>query len=180
MKRVALRFERLVALAMVLVLAACASTPQASREADLEAKEFNTHPNASAIYVYRSEFNRRTDHNVLYMDGRLIGATFPGTFFRIDAVPGRHVLHGTGHDVGSIALDTTAGELYFVSLNVVGGHSRFEVVPPPVGKERVRACCAMLEHGRPGSGRCSGEGAALAFARASPPTEQRTTQGFPP
>ena len=46
------------------------------------------------------------------MDGRLIGATLPGTFFRINAVPGHHVLHGTGVDVGSIALDTMAGELY--------------------------------------------------------------------
>jgi hypothetical protein len=140
----------LAAVAAVLVLAACASTPQASREADLEAKEFNTHPNASAIYVFRSEFNRHTDHNVLFMDGRLIGATLPGTFFRIDAVPGQHVFHGTGADVGRITLDTTAGELYFVSLNVVAGHSRFEVVPPAVGKERVRACCAMLERWAPG------------------------------
>lgn len=150
MKRVALRGEWLVALAAALVLTACASTPQASREAELRAKEFHTHPSAATIYVYRSEFNYLEEESVLYMDGRLIGATLPGTFFRIDAVPGHHVLHGTGIDVGNIALDTMAGELYFVSLDVIAGHSRFQRVPQPLGEDRVRACCAMLERWAPG------------------------------
>ena len=140
----------LIVLGAALILAGCASTPEASREADVEAKEFHTHPSASTIYVYRSEFNDLEDHNVLYMDGRLIGATLPGTFFRIDAVGGRHVLHGMGADMGSIALDTMAGELYFVSLDVIAGHSRFTIVPPPVAKQRVRACCALLERWAPG------------------------------
>jgi hypothetical protein len=133
-----------------LAVAACTSTPQASLEADLRAKEFETHPGAATIYVYRSEFNHLEEESVLFMDGRLIGATLPGTFFRIDAVPGHHVLHGTGVDVGSIALDTIAGELYFVSLDVIAGHSRFERVPPQIGESRVRACCAMLERWSPG------------------------------
>jgi hypothetical protein len=140
----------LAALAAALVVAACASTPQASRDVDLRAKEFETHPSASTIYVYRSEFNRLDEDSVLYIDGRLIGATLPGTFFRIHAVPGNHVLHGTGVDMGSIALDTRAGELYFVSLDVIGGQSHFAHVPDRVGQERVRACCAMLENWTPG------------------------------
>jgi hypothetical protein len=140
----------LAALAASLALAACASTPQASREADLRAKEFETHPSASTIYVYRSEFNRFDDDSVLYIDGRLIGATLPGTFFRIHAVPGHHVLHGTGVDMGNISLDTAAGELYFVSLDVIGGQSHFALVPDRVGESRVRACCAMLENWAPG------------------------------
>ncbi len=140
----------LIAIAAALVLAACASTPQASLEADQRAKEFHTHPNAATIYVYRSEFNHIEEDSVLFMNGRLIGATLPGTFFRIDAVPGRHVLHGIGPDMGSIALDTMAGELYFVSLDVIGGHSHFQRVPTTVGEQRVRACCAMLERWAPG------------------------------
>ena len=43
--------------AAVLFLAACTSTPQASRERDSLAKEFLTHPNAATLYVYRSPFN---------------------------------------------------------------------------------------------------------------------------
>jgi hypothetical protein len=150
MKRRGTRIGWLAAIAGALLLAACASTPQASHEADRQAKAFQTHPNASTIYVYRSEFDSLDEHSVLYMDGRLIGATVPGTFFRIDAVPGRHVLHGTGVDNGEMTVDTMAGELYFVSLKVIGSHSNFEAVPDSAGKKHVRACCAMLENWSPG------------------------------
>jgi hypothetical protein len=140
----------LPAIAAALLLAACASTPQASLEAERHAKEFHTHPAASTIYVYRSEFDSLDEQSVLYMDGRLIGATLPGAFFRIDAAPGRHVLHGIGADNGQLAVDTMAGELYFVSLTVIGSHSHFEAVPDAVGKRRVRACCALFENWSPG------------------------------
>jgi hypothetical protein len=149
-KRILLRADWFAAIAAALLLVGCASTPQASREADERAKEFQTHPNAATIYVYRSEFSHWEEDSVLFMDGRIVGATLPGTFFRIDATPGRHVLHGTGHDMGTIAFDTMPGELYFVSLDVIGGHSRFELVPAQVGEARVRTCCAMLERWAPG------------------------------
>jgi hypothetical protein len=136
--------------AALLMLASCASTPQAPPDVEQRAKEFETHPGASTIYVYRSEFDRHDQDSVLYMDGRLIGSTLPGTFFRIWAVPGRRVLHGVGSDLGSIALDTIAGELYFVSLDVTAGHSRFQIVPRTLGERRVRECCAMLENWTPG------------------------------
>src|SRR5688500_1048487 len=90
---------RLLALFSVLLLiAGCASTPEASKQQDALAKEFYTHPNASTIYVYRSEFNHFDTDSVLYLDGRLIGATLPGAYFRLDTTPGRHILHGTGID----------------------------------------------------------------------------------
>jgi hypothetical protein len=149
-KRVPLSADWVAALAVTLLFAACASTPQASPEADQRAKEFHTHPNASTIYVYRSEFSSFEEDSVLFMNGRIVGATLPGTFFRIDTMPGRHVLHGTGHDLGTIALDTDAGELYFVAMDVIGGHSRFQLVPARVGEARVRDCCAMLERWAPG------------------------------
>jgi hypothetical protein len=133
-----------------LVLCACASTPQATPDRDARAKEFGTHPGASTIYVYRSEFNHVDTDSVLYIDGRLIGSTLPGAFFRIDTVPGRHVLHGVGHDVGKLMLDTRPGQLYFVSLKVIAGHSYFEVVPETAARERIVACCAMLENWSPG------------------------------
>jgi hypothetical protein len=136
--------------AAALVLAACASTPQATLERDAEAKAFRTHPNASTIYVYRSPFNDYEADSVLFIDGRVIGATLPGAYFRIDTVPGRHVLHGTGIDIGQITIDTRPGEIYFVSHDVLAGHSRFQLVPDRIGQERVRACCALLENWAPG------------------------------
>jgi hypothetical protein len=65
-------------------------------------------------------------------------------------VPGRHVLHGTGIDNGKLALHTRPSELYFVSLNVLGGHSHFELVPDARGRGEVVACCVRLENWAPG------------------------------
>ena len=141
---------RLATLAAVLLLAACTATPEAAPESDARAKEFLTHPNASTIYVYRSPFNHYATDSVLYLDGRVIGTTIPGTYFRLDTTPGRHVLHGTGVDLGQITLETRAGEIYFVALSVNGGHSAFELVPDREGRQQVRACCALLENWAPG------------------------------
>ena len=133
-----------------LLIAACASTPEATPERDALAKEFLTHPAASTIYIYRSPFNHLDADTVLYVDGRLIGATRPGAFFRLDVNPGRHILHGNGIDIGEFELDTRPGQIYFVEDTVNGGHSQFRVVPESVGQQTVRACCALLENWWPG------------------------------
>src|SRR5688572_22474349 len=111
-----------LALAAMALIGGCASTPEASKQQDALAKEFLTHPNASTIYVYRSEFNHFDTDTVLYIDGRIVGATLPGAYFRIDTTPGRHTLHGTGIDLGYYDLNTRPGEIYFVALDVIGGH----------------------------------------------------------
>jgi hypothetical protein len=133
-----------------LLVTACTSTPQASPDRDALAKEFLTHPAAATIYVYRSPFNHLDFDSVLYADGRLIGRTLPGAYFRIDTTPGRHVLHGTGVDMGQYAIDARPGQIYFVSLDVLAGHSHFELVSGQIAQERVRACCALLENWAPG------------------------------
>jgi hypothetical protein len=134
------------------VLGGCASVPQASDARDAEAKQFNTHPGSAAIYVYRSDFGYDSTpaESTLWMDNRLIGSTLPRTFFRLEARPGRRVLHGDGHDSGQLALDVKADELYFVSLNVSGGVSRFVLVSAETGKLDVLRCCAMMENWAPG------------------------------
>src|SRR2546423_9616925 len=118
------------AFAAVLVataLTACTSTPQAPLERDADAKQFQTHPSAATIYVFRSQFNYLDSNSVLYIDGRLIGATLPGAYFRVDTVPGHHVLHGIGLDGGQFALDARPGQLYFIRLDVIAGHSHFRL-----------------------------------------------------
>ena len=132
-----------------LLIAGCAATPPAPAERDTLAKEFLTHPAAATIYVYRSEFNNFDTDSILYMDGRLIGSTAPGTYFRIPTTPTRHVLHGTGVDLGELALETRPGQLYIVELNVIGGISQFRLMPEHLGRERVRACCALMESWAP-------------------------------
>jgi hypothetical protein len=134
----------------VLLAPGCASTPQASRDRDAEAKQFQTHPGASAIYVYRSKFDQLEEEAVLYLDSRLVGQTLPGAYFRVDPPPGKHTLQGVAADQGRLTLETRAGELYFVELSVSGGQSHFRVVPEEIGRKRVRECCVLLESWSPG------------------------------
>jgi hypothetical protein len=135
---------------LALLAAGCTSTPEASRESDLEAKQFLTHPATAAIYVYRPDVDRLEEHVDLYIDGRIVGESLPRTYFRIDANPGRHVLHGSAHDLGKIDLDTRPGALYLVEHRVAAGQSHFQVVPEDVGRKRLLACCGLLERWAPG------------------------------
>ena len=139
-------------LLVVAALASCASTPQASRERDAEARQFLTHPGSATVYVYRGDFPADMDgvDSVLYVDNRLIGATLQGTYFRIDVRPGTYMLHGFGYDQGTFKVDVQSGALYFISLNVIGGTSHFRLIGPEAGKRAVEACCALLENWAPG------------------------------
>jgi hypothetical protein len=138
-------------LLLVILMAGCASVPQASRERDEEAKLFLTHPNAATLYVFRNDIRSvlRND-SVLFLDGRIIGGTLAGGFFRIDTLPGVRVLHGHGFDQGMLKVNARSGEITFVSLNVAGGTSRFEVVSPEVGKAEIARCCVLIENWTPG------------------------------
>jgi len=147
------RWSRAALIAGFLFVAGCTSVPQASPERDAEAKLFNTQPGAATIYVYRPDFSNAVgdgNYSVLWVDDRLIGETLPGSFFRLDLRPGRHVLSGQVADVGRFALETRAGELYFVALRVLGDTSHFALVPPEAGKRDIRGCCAMMENWAPG------------------------------
>jgi hypothetical protein len=133
-----------------LQLAACASTPQAGPERDAEAKEFYAHPATAALFVYRPDASSLDEDTVLYIDHRLIGATLPRTFFRIDVRPGKHRLHGIGPDSGGIEVEVRPGQAYFVSLKVFGGNSYFAVEDSTAGRQDLLSCCALLENWSPG------------------------------
>jgi len=136
---------------LLAVLAGCASTPQASRQRDAAAKQFITYPASSAIYVYRpDERVPDDDDTVLYVDGRIIGATLPRSFFRVNVNPGVHKLNGIGPDQGSLRLETRPGRNYFVELNVIAGNSYFAVVEPQHAQRTIIACCSYMESWAPG------------------------------
>jgi hypothetical protein len=139
-------------LAWILLIAAfvgCASTPQATAERDAEAKRFLARPDTAVIYVYRYDIGSTemaSDDTVLYVDGRLIGSTLPLTFFRFDVREGAHLLHGAGHDQGSLKLETRAGEIYFVMLLAANGTSDFRRVDAATGKRDILRCCSLMEN----------------------------------
>ncbi len=132
------------------MLSGCASTPEASRERDADAKQFTTHPGYSTLYVYRPDTASPDADTVLWIDGRLIGATLPKTYFRINLDPGKHTLSGMGYDNGTLTIETRPGELYFVSLYVASGESHFWRVPPEIGQKAIARCCGLLENWAPG------------------------------
>ena len=140
----------LACIALVLVVAGCASTPQATRERDADAKQFSSHPGSSTVYIYRPDSDIPDSDTVLWIDGKLIGATLPRAYFRVNLDPGEHKLSGMGLDNGALTIETRPGELYFVALYVLSGHSRFWVVPPEIGQKAINRCCEMLENWAPG------------------------------
>jgi hypothetical protein len=64
--------------------------------------------------------------------------------------PGRHTLHGIGHDQGALTLEVRPERLYFVELTSAGGNSLFRPIPEVQGRKIVSTCCAMLETWAPG------------------------------
>ena len=141
-----------LALCLLAALAGCASTPEAAPERDAEAKRFETRAGAASVYVFRNDFpgTARLEDSVLYVDDRLIGGTLPGTFFRVDVLPGVRELHGYGYDAGSLRIRARDGEAHFVALNVVGGTSRFVPVEPGKARREIERCCVLLENWAPG------------------------------
>ena len=135
----------------LLALGGCASTPQATRERDAEAKRFISHPGFAALYVYRPDFlGAEMDDSTLYVDDRLIGATLPGTFFRIDVQPGARVVSSSAAGSGQLKVDARPDQLYFVQLNVMSGGSRLTLVEPEAAKRAILKCCSLMENWAPG------------------------------
>jgi len=138
--------------ACVLALGGCTSAPEASPGRDAEVKRFISNPGSAGVYVYRPDLpNAETEgQSVLWIDGRLIGQTLPRTYFRVDLRAGAHELRGDGPEHGRLMAKTSAGELYFVRLNVVGGTMRFAAVDAETGKREILRCCVLLENWAPG------------------------------
>lgn len=144
MRRAAL----LAMVAAVVYVAGCASTPQASRERDAQAKQFGTHPGMATLYVYRPESGKQD--SVLWIDKRLIGSTLAFTYYRVFLEPGRHVLSGFAADNGRLAIDTRPDQVYFVALTINAGQSQFRPVPEAIGRKVLTNCCYLLETWAPG------------------------------
>lgn len=142
--------RRSLAAGLLVLLTACASTPQATADRDRAAKAFDSQQGSSTLYVFRPEFPGPDEDTVLWVNGRLIGATLPKTYFRISTSPGMQYLSGYAGDNGTMQLDTRPGNIYFVRLHTVGGQSVFEPVESATGRRELTECCELLENWRPG------------------------------
>src|SRR5436853_196011 len=102
--------------AVLLCLAACAPIPVA----DPQNVRIDGTAGMSVIYLVRSVPDHSYVGASVYLDDQWIGATRPGTFFRLEVPAGRHRFTGDGIDQGTITLDTQADRVYFVEMRAYG------------------------------------------------------------
>ena len=102
----------------LLLLAGCASVPKAAPDLDASAKAFEAPAGKSRIYIYRTMDWHRGGVGVAYsiaVDGKVLGATAPGTYLVADVDPGRRVVSALWPNGASVVnVESTTGAVYFV------------------------------------------------------------------
>ena len=126
---------------LLLALAGCiAPLPPSPQE--IEAKRFEPVAGKAVIYLVRPYPDIAPDAGTVMLDDRMMGSTYPGTFFRWVVEPGRHQIRGFAGDAGAIVIDVLPDRVYYVyqqySRGLTGfGHSFFQLVPEPYGRGAV-------------------------------------------
>lgn len=141
---------------VVLLLTACASTPEADPVREAEAKRFEAVTRDAVIYVYRPDAGTGAAETTLWADGRLVGVSLPHTFFRVIVLPGKTLLHTSGSDNGRIEIATRGNDVTYIEMQTFDDQSpttRFRVVSAEDAQAAIRKCCTMLEVWRPGQPR---------------------------
>lgn len=127
-------------LLLLLVLTACAPLPPSPQ--DIEAKRFEAVPGQSVIYLVRPWPDASSQAATLWLNDRVMGSTYPGTYFRWVVPPGRHRIAGYAQDAGNITLDVAPGRMYFVYQTVgrplgLTGQSYFQLLDEQNGRAAV-------------------------------------------
>ena len=138
------------ALSAALLCAGCVSTPESTPERDAWAKHFEPVTRDSVIYVYRPDTLGTMATTELFVNGRLVGSSLPGTYFRIPVLPGRSVIEPFSGYGAPITVETSGNDVVFVELqnySSVDGtpNMRFRQVSAEAGKQAILACCSRLE-----------------------------------
>ena len=151
-----LRVTAIPALLLALLGGGCATTPEASRASDADAKRFDPVPRAAIVYLYRADI--RGGVATVWVDNRLVGQAVSRAYFRVPVRPGRNIITVAGHDTGRIEINTREEGVYFVEMQVLGESESdsttiFRSVPAQAGQETIARCCTLLETWRPGQPR---------------------------
>lgn len=104
--------------ALTAALVACAPLPATPQ--DMQAKRFEIAPGKAVIYLVRTYLDLSDLPAPVLLDDQQIGATYAGTYFRLEVPPGRHELRGYAADNGSIKIDVQADRIYFIRHSVAG------------------------------------------------------------
>jgi hypothetical protein len=125
---------------MATLLAGCQQLPLTPQ--DIEARKFEAVPGAAVIYVVRDYPDFTELQSTIYLGDKLILKTYPGTYYRWEVPPGKHLIRGAAFDTGAIRLETMPGGIYFVQQRVTAAlmaspNSFFQLVAEPAGRGAV-------------------------------------------
>ena len=146
---------RLVLLCLCALLAACVATPQGPSVQNATDERFEPVPGQAVLYIYRLGLNNNV--LVIQANGRTLGESLPGTYFRVVAPPGEQIVQGVDSDQGKIQLSVPAGGIGYVRNDPYGGlsemQSRFTIIPAGVAQKEILGCCSLLDNYAPGQRR---------------------------
>ena len=129
---------RIGILAVFAFIAGCAGfgpSPQ-----DTQAVRIEGTPGRAVVYIVRTYPDLSYLTAPVVVGDRMVGATYAGTYIRVELAPGRHVISGYAQDNGAITLDVQADRVYFVRHTVSGSwratspHSFFSIIDEARGR----------------------------------------------
>jgi len=136
--------KKVLLVAVVSVLAGCASVPMESQELSDQAKQFNPPSEGNAgLYVYRNSVIGQALKKDIWVDGKCVGESAPKVFF-YEELPGNKqytISTESEFSPNNLVLLLERGKNYFVRqyirLGVFVGGANLEVMDPEVGKKDI-------------------------------------------
>jgi hypothetical protein len=139
--------KSLAALALLLLVGACASVPMATADADLQAKQFQPPPDGQGtLYIYREGIFGAAVLLTASLGQRLLGQLGADTYFKVDVPPGQYDARCTGGESSQATIVTVApGETRFVEVAARMGFAAARCAIFEVSAEKGRAA---ISHGK--------------------------------
>lgn len=129
--------KKWIGILTLLALTGCAPLAPAP---DAQAVRIEGTPGMAVIYLVRTRPDVSYLTAPVLIGDRMLGATYAGTYIRIEVPAGRHRLSGYASDNGALTVDVERDRIYFVQHSVSGSwratnpHSFFRVMDEARGR----------------------------------------------
>ena len=112
-----------LAVCVAIFLAGCA-TPLATPEQDAQARLLHPAPDKAVIYLLRDQGDLYVTEVNVGLDGKVVGTTWPNTFYRWEVPAGPHILVSFTEPPAVLTLETEPGGVYYVWQDINIGRLR--------------------------------------------------------